>query len=196
MWIFSYKAHSGKPTVTYGQAVDEALSMGWIDGKVKRVDEESFMQRFTPRRPHSYWSSVSIRKAKALIAAGRMTRGGLATFEQRNKSAGRRYSFENRPNDLPREALAEMKKDRKAWEFWTDQPPGYRRVVSWFVLSAKRDETRARRLAAVIAHAAQGRRLPQLISPERAIPASRKNKPRRGRPISEVSGCPTNPGSA
>jgi len=176
LWILFYKAHTGEPTVTYGEAVKEALSAGWIDGKVKRVDEERYMQRFTPRQPHSYWSSVNVRKAKALIDAGRMSPPGLAAFEGRSKSTARRYSFENRPVDLPREALAHMKRNRPAWEFWKEQPPGYRRVATWFVMSAKREETRARRLAALIAHAAQRRRLPQVISPEQTIRASRKKR--------------------
>ena len=177
LWVLFYKVHAGKPTVAYAEAVDEALSVGWIDGRVQRVDDESYMQRFTPRRPRSYWSSVNIRKANALITAGRMSPAGLAAFEQRDTSAAHRYSFESRPRNLPRESLSELKKNRKAWEFWEEQPPGYRKVVTWYVLSAKRDETRARRLAAVIDYSARGMRLPQLISPETRIKPTRKNQP-------------------
>jgi len=179
LWILFYKVHTGSPTVTYAKALDEALCVGWIDGKVKRIDDESHMQRFTPRRPQSYWSSVNIRKAKALIAAGRMTPAGLAAFERRDKSASRRYSFENRPADLPSDALAQMKKNQKAWQFWQSQPPGYRKVSTWYVLSAKQAETRARRLATVIAYCARGMRLPQLASPEKTI----KHRRRKGRPL-------------
>jgi uncharacterized protein YdeI (YjbR/CyaY-like superfamily) len=178
LWILFHKVHTGKSTVTYAEAVDEALSVGWIDGKVRRVDDKSYMQRFTLRRPGSSWSSVNIRKANALIAAGRMTPAGLAAFKQRDRLAAHRYSFENRPKNLPRNALSELKKDRKAWEFWEQQPPGYRRVATWYVLSAKRDETQTRRLAQVIDYSARGKRLPQLISPEPRIKPVGKNKVR------------------
>lgn len=123
LWVLFYKVHTAKPTVTYLEAVDEALSVGWIDGKVRRVDDASYMQRFTPRRPESNWSSINIRKAQALIDVGRMNPAGLAAFGQRDKSASRRYSFENAPADLPREAFAQMRQNRKAWDFWEAQPP-------------------------------------------------------------------------
>lgn len=173
LWILFYKVHTGRPTVTYAEALDEALCVGWIDGKVKRIDDESHMQRFTPRRPDSYWSSVNIRKAKALIAAGRLTPAGLVAFERRGKSASERRHFESLPTNLPRGALAKLRKNRKAWQFWKEQPPGYRRISTSYVLSAKRPETRARRLETVIAYCARGMRLPLLTSPGKDVKATK-----------------------
>lgn len=159
LWIRFHKVGSGKKSVTYPQALDEALAVGWIDGVRKRLDDASYVQRFTPRREGSYWSAVNIAKAEALIAAGRMTPAGLAAFEQRDRSAAKRYSFENRPQDLPPEATAALRADAKAWAFWAAQPPGYRKTATWFVVSAKKDETRAKRLATLIDRCARGERL-------------------------------------
>lgn len=167
LWIKYYKVASGKKGVVYREALDEALCFGWIDGQAKGIDESSYMQRWTPRKKGSYWSAVNIRKAEALIAAGRMAPAGLAAFEARDASAALRYSFENRPRDLPREAAAEMRRNPAAWAFWSAQPPSYRRAATWFVVSAKKEETKARRLAQLVACSAKGERIPQLVSPAR-----------------------------
>lgn len=173
LWVIFYKSDSGRPTVTYAEAVEEALSVGWIDGIVKRIDGERYMQRFTPRRPDSHWSAINIRKAEVLIASGRMAPSGRAAFERRAESRTERYRYENRPADLPPEALGEMKKNRRAWAFWTAQPAGYRRSATWFVVSATRAVTRARRLAAVIEYAARGERI-SLLAPPGVRPSKRR----------------------
>src|SRR5262245_30886310 len=146
LWIRFFKVDSGKPSVTYPEALDEALAVGWIDGVRKRLDEESFLQRFSPRKPRSYWSTVNIRKAEALIAAGRMMPAGLAAFNERHASAAKRYSYENRPRDLAPPARAALEANPAARAFWEKQPPGYRRLAAWYVMSAKQEATRARRL--------------------------------------------------
>lgn len=175
LWIRFYKLATGKPSVTYGEALDEALCVGWIDGLKRSLDAESYVQRFTPRRPGSYWSAINVAKAEALVAAGRMTPAGLAAFEQRERSAEARYSYENRPAELPPAAAAALRADRAAWTFWSAQPPGYRKAATWHVISAKRAETQARRLAALIACSARGERIPQLVSSAKA-PAKGKAK--------------------
>lgn len=176
LWILFYKVHTGRPTVTYAQALEEALCFGWIDGKVRRVDDESYMQRYTPRRPESVWSAVNLRKAEALVAMGRMTSAGLAAFERRDRSAEDRDRYENRPKDLPPDALRRMKMNPRAWEFWMQQPASYRKDATWFVLSAKREETRARRVAAVISYSAQGRRMTEDLGPATVKPPRRPRK--------------------
>jgi len=167
LWIRFYKLDLGKPSVSYPEALDEALCVGWIDGVRKRADDESYIQRFTPRKPRSDWSTVNINKAKALLAAGRMRPSGLAAFKARDASAARRYAFENRPDDLPTFAAAELRKYEGAWRFWEDQPPSYRKAITWWIVSAKREETRAKRIAILIEHMRRAERIPLLVSPTR-----------------------------
>lgn len=178
LWILFYKVSSDKKSVRYPEALDEALCVGWIDGIVKRIDDESHMQRWTPRKKGSYWSSVNIKKAEALIAAGRMKAAGLAAFEARDKSAAARYSFENAPQELPRAALAELKKSKAAFAFWQEQPPSYRKAVAWWIASAKKEETKARRLALLLKHTRAGERIPQFVSPGKAGKPARKKEKR------------------
>ena len=167
LWIGYYKKGSDRSGITYREAVDEALCFGWIDGLTKGVDDERYMQRFTPRKPKSYWSTVNIKRARELIAKGRMEPPGLAAFERRPPDDDRRYAFEQeRPGLGPAEEKV-FRTDRKAWEFFLAQPPGYRRTAGWWVVSAKREETRHRRLERLIEHSRKGERLPQLVSPGR-----------------------------
>lgn len=173
LWILFYKVRSKRKSVRYPEALDEALCVGWIDGILKRLDDESYIQRFTPRKKDSYWSSVNIRKAEALIASGRMKAAGLAAFERRDASAARRYSFENRTQDLPPKALATLKKNKPAFTFWQAQPASYRKMATWWLASAKKEETKARRLEQFIAHHAKGERIPQFVSPRKSAKASR-----------------------
>jgi uncharacterized protein YdeI (YjbR/CyaY-like superfamily) len=165
--------------VRYQAALDEALCFGWIDGQNKGIDDESYVQRWTPRKKGSYWSAVNIEKAQRLIAEGRMMPAGLAAFEARDKGAPARYSFENAPQELPPAMEKELRADKAAWAFWKEQPPSYRRAATWIVLSAKKEETRLRRLRSLIAHAAKGERLPQLVSPAKKRPARAAKASRR-----------------
>ncbi|HVM45025.1 MAG TPA: YdeI/OmpD-associated family protein [Candidatus Thermoplasmatota archaeon] len=175
LWMLYYKVGSGKSCVRYQEALDEALCFGWIDTTSKRVDEESYMQRWTPRKRGSNWSAVNVAKAEALIEAGRMTPAGLAAFEARDASAKPRYSFENRPQELPADAQALFRRSKAAWAFWQEQPPGYRRTATWVVVSAKKEETRARRLAQLIACSARRERLPQVSAPKKAAKAAKRS---------------------
>jgi len=159
LWVGFYKLDSGKGGLTYPQAVDEALCFGWIDGLKKRVDEFSYTQRFTPRKAKSTWSRINIRHAERLQKAGRMTPAGLKAYAARDPARSGVYSFENVPRQLSPALERQFKADKVAWAFFERQPPGYRRVASFWVMSAKQEETRQRRLARLMADSKQGRRL-------------------------------------
>jgi uncharacterized protein YdeI (YjbR/CyaY-like superfamily) len=165
LWILFYKKASGKGGMTYREAVDEALCFGWIDGRVKSIDADSYMQRFTPRRPGSIWSNVNVRHIARLTAAGQMHPAGLAAFAARDEKKTGVYSFEKRPENFPADLEKIFRAKSKAWRFWQAQPPGYRRVITHWVISAKREETRQRRLATLIAESAAGRRIDFLKPP-------------------------------
>jgi uncharacterized protein YdeI (YjbR/CyaY-like superfamily) len=159
LWVGFFKVKSGKGGMVYRQALDEALCYGWIDGMVRRVDEDSYMQRFTPRSPKSNWSQVNLGRAQELIAAGLMRPPGLAAFERRAADASPAYSFEQRTASFSPEQQKRLKANRAAWQFFSGQPQYYRRLATWWVTSAKREETRERRLATLIEDSAAGRRL-------------------------------------
>ena len=165
LWIAFWKAHTGKAGLTYLEAVDEALCFGWIDGLKKRLDDHAFVQRFTPRKARSTWSHINIGKVEALTKAGRMAPAGLAAFEGRDPARVGIYSFENRDKAALDATLARRFKAQKAaWSFFETQPPGYRRLLIFWVTSAKQAATRERRLARLIDHCARGRRLGELVS--------------------------------
>lgn len=166
LWVGFYKKGSGRPSVTYAESVDEALCFGWIDGVRKSVDADRYVNRFTPRRPGSVWSVINTRRARALIAGGRMHPAGLAAFKARDPKRSGVYSFEQRKTAaLTRQETATFRADTAAWRFFASQPPGYRRLVAWWVISAKRPETRARRLRVLIADSAAGRRIGPMQRP-------------------------------
>jgi uncharacterized protein YdeI (YjbR/CyaY-like superfamily) len=154
---------SGLPSMTWSESVDEALCFGWIDGVRRKVDEMSYRIRFTPRKPRSAWSKVNLAKYDALVAAGKVHAAGRAAFERGRPSA---YSFErDEPAQLEPEMEARLRADAAAWGDWSARPPGYRRTVAHWVMSAKRPETRQRRLALLIECSAQGRTVPPLTRP-------------------------------
>ena len=154
-----YKKHASRRGISYLEAVDEALAFGWIDGIVRRVDEERYCQRFSPRTKNSTWSAVNIRKAKALIKSGRMAPAGEAAFRARKRGNTNKYSYENRPQDLPPACASKFRRNGAAWSFFAAQTPSYRRTATWFVVSAVKDETRQRRLDILIDMSARGLRL-------------------------------------
>jgi uncharacterized protein YdeI (YjbR/CyaY-like superfamily) len=162
-----YKKASGSKGVTYQEALDEALAFGWIDGVTKRVDDERWMIRFTPRRPKSIWSLKNIRRVGELTKLGRMAPPGIAAFERRDPSEAGTYSFEQADPEFADDLERRFRRNRKAWRFWEEQPPGYRKAATWWVVSAKREETRLRRLATLIEDSGNGRRLAMLTSPTR-----------------------------
>ncbi|HUF27418.1 MAG TPA: YdeI/OmpD-associated family protein [Gemmatimonadaceae bacterium] len=163
LWVGFYKKGSGRPSITWPESVDEALCFGWIDGIRKSLDDDSYVIRFTPRRRGSNWSAVNTRRATELIAEGRMRPAGLAAFEARDPAKAGVYSFEQRASArLDAAAEATFRKNRAAWRFFESLAPGYRRIALWWVISAKRAETRERRLQTLIADCAAGRKIGQL----------------------------------
>jgi uncharacterized protein YdeI (YjbR/CyaY-like superfamily) len=163
LWIGFWKKSTGRPSLTWQECVDESLCFGWIDGVRKSIDGDCYKQRVTPRRPTSIWSQVNIRHVERLTAEGRMRPAGLAAFEKRNRT--RAYSFENRDRaGLGPDEEATLRKNRKAWTFFQSQPPYYRRVAGWYVMSAKKEETRQRRLERLIRDSAAGRRIGMLAA--------------------------------
>jgi uncharacterized protein YdeI (YjbR/CyaY-like superfamily) len=142
--------------------LDEALCFGWIDGVRKSISETTYKQRFTPRKPKSYWSAVNIRRADELAKLGRMAPSGVKAFEHRTSDSGK-YSFESRPKKLSPAYEKQFKANPTAWEFFRAQAPWYQRTSSFWVVSAKQEETRQRRLATLIEDSAKGRRLGMLM---------------------------------
>jgi uncharacterized protein YdeI (YjbR/CyaY-like superfamily) len=159
-----YRKASGRG-ITYPEALDEALSFGWIDGVRTRMDAEAYTIRFTPRRPGSIWSAVNIRRVQELIAQGRMHAPGLRVFNERDAQKARQYSYEReRQKKLDPALDAKLRANSQASSFFEAQPPGYRKVAMFWVMSAKKDETRARRLAHLIERSARGNRI-DLLKP-------------------------------
>jgi len=157
MLLGLHKRASGRASITWAQAVEEALCFGWIDGVRRRIDEDSYSVRFTPRKRRSTWSAVNIDKAERLIASGRMQPAGLRAFQARSEERSRIYAFEQGEVELPPQAQERLRADARAWSFWQSRPPGYKRIASWWVISAKREQTRERRLATLIEDCAAGR---------------------------------------
>jgi uncharacterized protein YdeI (YjbR/CyaY-like superfamily) len=153
-----YKRAAGRG-LTYPEALDEALSVGWIDGIRKRVDADRYTIRFTPRRPGSIWSTVNIRRVRVLTTQGRMNPTGLRAFRERDERKTQQYSYERQRTTLEPKLAANLRANAKASAFFSAQPPGYKRIVTHWLMSAKKEETRARRLAILIDHSARGARI-------------------------------------
>lgn len=159
-----YKVHAAHRGLTYREALDEALCFGWIDGVRRSLDADSFSVRFSPRRARSVWSAVNIRRATELEAEGRMRAAGLSAFRARG-SAPAPYSFESKPLALSPAFNRRLKANREAWAFFQAQPPWYRRTSSFWVMSARRPETRERRFGVLLDHCSRSRAIPPLTSP-------------------------------
>ena len=163
LWVGYYKKGTGRRSLTWSQVVDEALCFGWIDGKVQRIDEHRHRQRLTPRRPNSNWSAINIAKVDELRAQGRMTPAGEAAFASRRDDKSAVYSYERRHEAaFDSEQEAAFRANARAWEWFAAQWPSYRTMATFWVVSAKRPETRARRLATLIECSSEGRRVPPL----------------------------------
>lgn len=159
LWVGFYRKDSGKPSITWPESVDEALCFGWIDGIRKRVDDISYKIRFTPRRSRSIWSAVNIKRVAELTREGRMQAAGQKAFAARTENKSGIYAYEQRKPELPEPYEKKLRQHKAAWKFFEAQPPSYRKVVSWWVVSAKQEETRLERLRKLIDESAQGRRL-------------------------------------
>jgi uncharacterized protein YdeI (YjbR/CyaY-like superfamily) len=162
-WIGFYRKDSGRPSITWPEAVDEALCFGWIDGLRKSVDKESYKIRFTPRRLKSTWSAVNTRRIEALARQGRVHPAGDQAFSQRLPGKTGVYSYENRRSAvLSSAARRQFRSSRAAWNWFQNQPASYRQTAIWWVVSAKRDETREKRLATLISDSAAKRKIAPL----------------------------------
>jgi Uncharacterized protein conserved in bacteria len=160
-----YRKESGRG-IAYSEALDEALSFGWIDGVRKRIDAEAYAIRFTPRKPGSNWSAVNTRRVRVLISQGLMKPSGLQAFRECDEEKAARYSHERDHGRLDAALDAALRANRNAASFFDAQPPGYRKTVIFWVMSAKKEETRARRLAHLIERSASGTRI-DLLNPNR-----------------------------
>jgi uncharacterized protein YdeI (YjbR/CyaY-like superfamily) len=172
LWVGFRKKSTGLPGMTPAEALDEALCFGWIDGVRKSIDTGSYMNRFSPRRAGSVWSAVNTRRAKALVRAGRMRKAGLAAFEARTREAG--FDWKARRDAVRLDPALErrFRTNAAAWRFFEAQPPAYRQNTIWYVMSAKREPTRARRLETVVSISAAGERL-EPMKPRQPVGGSR-----------------------
>lgn len=167
LWVGFYKKGSGNPSMTWPESVDEALCFGWIDGIRKSVDEISYTIRFTPRRPTSIWSAVNIKRIQILIDQGLVRPAGLKAFEKRKENKAGIYSYENRPAELDDSYEKILKKNKAAWEFYRAQPPSRRKAINWWILSAKKEETRLNRINKLGEDSTQKHLISQLTRPKK-----------------------------
>ncbi|HTP12207.1 MAG TPA: YdeI/OmpD-associated family protein [Bacteroidota bacterium] len=150
MLVGFYKTSSGRNGISYAQALDEALCFGWIDGVRKNIDDERWSIRFSPRKPGSIWSLINIGHVRRLMKAGKMSPVGLEVFQNRDKAKSRIYSYEVRNRPLAPRYAKKFRANRKAWQFFVTQTPSYQRTARWWIIWAKQEETRQRRLDLLI----------------------------------------------
>jgi uncharacterized protein YdeI (YjbR/CyaY-like superfamily) len=165
LWLGYHLKRTGRPTVTWHDAVDQELCFGWIDSVRYSLGDGMTAQRLTPRRKGSVWSAVNIKRFSELEAMGLVHPAGRAAFDRRDEERSRIYSYENRSHGFDEATEAAFRKQKKAWAFFETQAPSYRRVAAFWVMSAKRDETRRRRLERLIEHSKNGERIPPLQRP-------------------------------
>ena len=159
LWVGFYKKATGVPSITWQEAVDEALCVGWIDGIRKSIDDKRYKNRLTPRRRNSVWSAINIARVAALTREKRMRPEGLAAFEKRRPDKSGIYSYEQRPPDLPEPYRTALQRDPLAHAFFVAQPPGYRKLATWWIVSARKEETRSARLGRLIQTSRAGKRI-------------------------------------
>ena len=165
LWVGFHKKRTGRPSITWQELVDQELCFGWIDSVRYSLGDERSAQRITPRRKGSVWSAVNIRRFQELEGQDLVHPAGRAAFERRDEARSRVYSYENWPVGLDAQSEAVFRRSRSAWEFFETQPPSYRRTAAYWVTSAKRPETRARRLNVLIESSRKGERIPPLRRP-------------------------------
>ena len=167
LWVGYYKKATGLPSITWPESVDEALCFGWIDGIRKSVDEKSYKVRFTPRRPGSHWSARNLGRMKHLITEGLVTDPGMAAYRKRNPAREKQAAHEQKNIALPPEYEGQLRVNADAWDYFQQARPSYRKQVTWWVISAKREETRLRRLRILIESSAKGEVIPPMRWAER-----------------------------
>ena len=151
-----YKVNSGKPSMTWSESVDQALCFGWIDGVKHSIDQDSYQIRFTPRKKNSIWSAVNIKKVEGLVEKGLMRNAGLVSFNHRTEDKSKIYSFENEEVKFSPELEAIFKSNKAAWDYFQSLAPTYRKPSSNWVMSAKQEATRLKRLHELIADSEKG----------------------------------------
>ncbi len=154
-----YKVHTGKPSMTWSESVDQALCFGWIDGIRKSIDKDSYCIRFTPRNPSSNWSAINIKKAEELIKNGQMQQAGLSLYKNKKENKSQVYSYENKPVKLPDNYEKKFKANKRAWAFFKLQPPSYQKTIFYWILSAKQQTTQLSRLDRAIKESEQEKRV-------------------------------------
>lgn len=162
LWLCYFKKNIQKPSITWSESVREALRYGWIDGLRKSIDEESYKIRFTPRRPRSHWSLVNIKMVQELISTGLMKKAGIEAYDRRNPANSQKASFGQGSIELPPEYISMIQGNNKAWIFFNTLPPSIKKPSIWFVINAKQEATRLRRLQILIDSSENGLRIPQL----------------------------------
>jgi uncharacterized protein YdeI (YjbR/CyaY-like superfamily) len=159
LWVGYHKKSSRQPSMTWPESVDEALCFGWIDGIRKSVDDLRYTIRFTRRRRGSIWSAVNIKRARELSDKGLMKPPGMAAFDARKEYKSGIYSYEQRSANLDGPYEKELRQNNAAWYFFYAQPPSYRKAISWWIVSAKQEATRLKRLQKLIEESEKGKRL-------------------------------------
>jgi uncharacterized protein YdeI (YjbR/CyaY-like superfamily) len=159
LWVGFHKKDSGKPSITWPESVDQELCFGWIDGIRTRVDETSYRIRFTPRRRGSVWSAINIKRTRELVRQKQMRPAGLKAFAARIENRSGIYSYEQRNTDLSQPCAKLLKKNKAASKFFEKQPPSYRKMMGWWIVSAKTEQTRMVRLGKLICESTKGKRL-------------------------------------
>jgi uncharacterized protein YdeI (YjbR/CyaY-like superfamily) len=162
LWVGYYRKSTKIPSINWPQSVREALCYGWIDGLRKSIDEKSYKIRFTPRRRNSHWSQVNLKMVDELIKNGKMQPAGLKIYQKRNPAKEQQFSYEREAAQLTEEYLEQIKAQPKAWDFFQNLPPGYKKQTVHWVMQAKREATRQKRLTILIESATEGKRVPHL----------------------------------
>jgi uncharacterized protein YdeI (YjbR/CyaY-like superfamily) len=159
LFVGYYKVSTDKHSVTWSESVDEAICFGWIDGIRKNIDEESYCIRFTPRKPTSNWSAINIKKVEELTRLGLMKPEGLKAFSFRKESKSKIYSYENTAVEFDKSFEEKFKSNRKAWLYFQSMPPSYKKITTRWVMSAKQEATRIKRLKELIHDCALGKKI-------------------------------------
>ena len=166
LWVGFHKKSSGKLSIAWPEAADQALCFGWIDGNRKRIDDASYSIRFTPRKPNSTWSAVNMKRAQILSKLALMRPAGLKAFAARRREKSGIYSYEQRTTTrFSNTYQQQFRANKTGWAFFQSQAPWYRRAAIWWVISARKEETRRKRLATLIKYSARGRPIPPLTRP-------------------------------
>ncbi|MBV6645604.1 MAG: YdeI/OmpD-associated family protein [Cyclobacteriaceae bacterium] len=164
LWVGYYKKDSGLESITWPESVDEALCFGWIDGLRKSIDSISYKIRFTPRKPNSHWSAVNIERIGALIDAGLVQEAGIQPYARKKAENSLQASYEQKNPELPQPYEKQIKAHPEAWDFFQSLAPSYKKASIWWIIQAKKAETRQRRLSILIESSANGQKIPPLLN--------------------------------